>query len=184
MVGICREVLRGTKINIASTVGFPLGATDTSTKAFETNRALNLGATEIDMVIHVGLLKAQEYSLVERDIQDVIRSAEGKKVKVTLETALLTTAEKKKATEIAMAAGAHFVKTCTGFAGGGATVEDIELIKSVVAEKVLIKASGGIKDFEFAKKLILAGANRLGTSSGVALVSAATSDSTASNGEY
>ena len=184
MVGICREVLRGTKINIASTVGFPLGAADSSTKAFETNRALNLGATEIDMVLHVGLLKAQEYSLVERDIQDVIRAAEGKKVKVTLETALLSPEEKKKACEIALASGAHFVKTCTGFGGGGATVADIEFIKAIVGEKSQIKASGGIKEFEFAKKLILAGANRLGTSSGVALVGAAPTDTTATNGDY
>lgn len=184
MVGVCREVLRGTKINIASTVGFPLGATDTSTKAFETNRALNLGATEIDMVLHVGLLKAQEYSLVERDIQDVIRSAEGKKVKVTLETALLTTEEKKKACEIVLATGAHFVKTCTGFNGGGATLEDIQLIKSIVGEKVQIKASGGIKEIEFAKKLILAGANRLGTSSGVALITGTSQSNAGNSGAY
>lgn len=184
MVGICREVLRGTKINIASTVGFPLGTADSSTKAFETNRALNLGATEIDMVIHVGLLKAQEFSLVERDITDVIRAAEGKKVKVTLETALLSTDEKKKACEIAIAAGAHFVKTCTGFGGGGATVEDVELIKKTIVEKSQIKASGGIKDFDFAKKLILAGAHRLGTSSGVTLVGSAPTDTTATNGDY
>lgn len=184
MVGICREVLRGTKINIVSVVGFPLGATDTSTKAFETTRALNLGATEIDMVMHLGLFKAQEYSLAERDIQDVVRSAEGKKVKVIIETGLLTVEEKKKACEMVLTSGAHFVKTCTGFNGGAATVEDVETMKSVVADKCQIKASGGIRDFEFAKKLIAAGASRLGTSLGVALISSAPSDLIIKTGDY
>lgn len=170
MVSTCREILRNTKIQIASVVGFPLGANDTATKAFETNRALNLGASEIDMVLNIGALKGQEYAFVERDIFDVVRAAEGKIVKVILETSLLTDEEKKKACEISVNAGAHFVKTSTGFGGGGATVADIELMKSVVGKNAKIKASGGVKDFEFAQKLIAAGAVRLGTSSGVQLV--------------
>ncbi len=170
MVSTAREVLRSSKIQIASVVGFPLGVCDSASKAFETNRAVNLGATEIDMVLNIGALKAGEFNFVERDIFDVVRAAEGKIVKVILETILLTDEEKKKASEICVKAGAHFVKTCTGFNGGQATVADIELMKSVVGNSVKIKASGGIRDFETAKNLILAGAVRLGTSSGVALV--------------
>ena len=170
LVSTCREVLRSSKISIASVIGFPLGANDSATKAFETNRAINLGANEIDMVVNIGALKAGEYNFVERDIFDVVRAAEGKIVKVILETSLLTDEEKKKACEIAVKAGAHFVKTSTGFGGGGATVEDILLMKSAVGQQAKIKASGGIRDLETAKKMIEAGAVRLGTSSGVALV--------------
>jgi deoxyribose-phosphate aldolase len=170
LVSTCREILRSSKVLIASVVGFPLGANDSATKAFETNRAINLGAGEIDMVLNIGALKAAEYSFVERDIFDVVRAAEGKIVKVILETSLLTDDEKKKACELSVKAGAHFVKTSTGFGGGGATVEDILLMKSVVGQQAKIKASGGIRDLETAKKMIEAGAVRLGTSSGVALV--------------
>jgi deoxyribose-phosphate aldolase len=170
LVSTCREILRSSKVLIASVVGFPLGASDSATKAFETNRAINLGASEIDMVINIGALKAAEYSFVERDIFDVVRAAEGKIVKVILETSLLTDDEKKKACELSVKAGAHFVKTSTGFGGGGASVEDILLMKSVVGQQAKIKASGGIRDLETAKKMIEAGAVRLGTSSGVALV--------------
>lgn len=170
MVSTAREILRSTKIQIASVVGFPLGACDSASKAFETNRAVNLGATEIDMVLNIGAIKASEFNFVERDIFDVVRAAEGKVVKVILETFLLTEDEKKRACEISVKAGAHFVKTCTGFSGGQATVSDIELMKLAIGNSAKIKASGGIRDFETAKKLILAGAVRLGTSSGVALV--------------
>lgn len=170
LVSTCREVLRNSKISIASVIGFPLGANDSATKAFETNRAINLGASEIDMVINIGALKAGELSFVERDIFDVVRAAEGKIVKVILETSLLTDEEKRKACELSVKAGAHFVKTSTGFGGGGATVEDILLMKSVVGQQAKIKASGGIRDLETAIKMIEAGAVRLGTSSGVALI--------------
>lgn len=170
LVSTCREVLRSTKVQIASVVGFPLGSNDSATKSFETNRAINLGATEIDMVLNIGALKAGEFNFVERDIFDVVRAAEGKIVKVILETSLLSDDEKRKACEIAVKAGAHYVKTSTGFGGGGATVADIELMKSVVGNQAKIKASGGVRDFATAKKLILAGASRLGTSSGIALV--------------
>jgi len=182
MISTCREILRSSKVQIASVVGFPLGASDSASKAFEANRAVNLGATEIDMVLNIGALKAGEFNFVERDIFDVVRAAEGKIVKVILETCFLTDDEKRKACEISMKAGAHFVKTSTGFGTltngvstmgamtNGATVEDIQLMKSVVGSSLKIKASGGIRDFKTAKNLILAGAVRLGTSSGVALV--------------
>lgn len=184
MVAVCKDLLKNTKIQIVSVVGFPLGACDTSTKSFETNRAINLGASEIDMVLHLGLLKAKEYSLVDRDIQDVVRAAGGLPVKVILETFLLTEEEKKKASEIAMNSGAHFVKTCTGFGGGIATVDDIKLIKSIVGSNCEIKASGGIRDFENTKKLIEAGATRIGTSFGVSLVTGTELKTTVSNGDY
>jgi len=185
MLPVCREILRSSKVQIASVVGFPLGCCDSASKAFETTRAINLGANEIDMVLNVGVLKSGELSIVERDIFDVVRAAEGKIVKVILETCLLTDDEKKKACELALKAGAHFVKTSTGFGPvnsltntNGATLTDIDLMKSVVGSHAKIKASGGIKDFNFAKELILAGATRLGTSSGVALVKGEVVDKT------
>lgn len=193
MISTCREVLRSSKVQIASVVGFPLGACDGASKAFETNRAVNLGASEIDMVLNIGALKAGEFNFVERDIFDVVRAAEGKIVKVILETCLLTDDEKRKACEISIKAGAHFVKTSTGLGSltngistsgattNGATVEDIQLMKSVVGSTLKIKASGGIRDFQTAKNLILAGAVRLGTSSGVALVKGFT---ISNKGEY
>lgn len=170
MITTCREVLKTTKVNICTVVGFPLGTTESSVKSFETGRALNLGAHEVDMVINIGALKAQEYSYVEKEIQAVVRAAEGKTVKVILETCLLTDEEKKKACEISVAAGAHFVKTSTGFSTGGATVDDILLMKAAVGSKAQVKASGGIRDLATAAKMIEAGATRLGTSSGVLLV--------------
>jgi deoxyribose-phosphate aldolase len=170
MIPTCREILKTTKIQIASVVGFPLGACEASVKAFETTRAFNIGAHEIDMVINIGALKAQEFSYVEKEIQDVVRSAEGKIVKVILETSLLTDEEKKKACEICVNSGASFVKTSTGFGSAGATIEDVKLMKAIVGSKAQVKASGGIRDFETAQKMIEAGATRLGTSSGVLLV--------------
>ncbi len=170
MITTCREVLRTTKVNICSVVGFPLGALESSIKAFETGRALNLGAHEVDMVLNIGALKSKEYSYLEKEILSVVRAAEGKIVKVILETSLLTDEEKKKACELSVNAGAHFVKTSTGFSTGGATVADIALMKSAVEGRAQVKASGGIRDFKTAAKLIEAGATRLGTSSGVSLV--------------
>lgn len=157
-------------LQVASVVGFPLGVLDTTSKAFETSQAIKNGATEIDMVIHIGALKEKNYGYVQEDIYQVVQAAQGHKVKVILETALLTDDEKKKACELSLKAKAHFVKTCTGFGGGGATVSDILLMKSIVGNELEIKASGGIKTSEFAIQLIQAGANRLGTSSGIALI--------------
>lgn len=170
MITTCREVLKTTKVNICSVVGFPLGTSESSVKSFETTRALNMGAHEIDMVINVGALKAQEYSYVEKEIQSVVRAAEGRLVKVILETCLLNDEEKKKACELSLSAGAHFVKTSTGFSTGGATVADVTLMKAAVGARAQVKASGGIRDLETAAQMISAGATRLGTSSGVLLV--------------
>lgn len=135
-----------------------------------------MGAEEIDMVIQIGALKEKNFSLVEKDIREVVSAAEGKIVKVILETVFLNSDEKKAACEISVTAGAQFVKTSTGFFGGGATVEDITLMHDIVRGKAFVKASGGIKDFDSAVRLIRAGATRLGTSRGVALVTDAASD--------
>lgn len=170
LITACREVLKNTKVQIVSTVGFPLGACESSTKSYESNRAFNLGAHEVDMVINIGAIKSGEHSLIEREIREVVRTGEGRIVKVILETSLLTNDEKRIVCELATNAGAHFVKTSTGFSGGGATVEDIHLMKSAVNSRVRIKASGGIKTYEVAKAMIEAGATRLGTSSGVNIV--------------
>ena len=166
----CNAILEKTDVRIACVVGFPLGANDSAVKIYETTRALNLGASEIDMVLNIGALKAKEYFFVENEIHEIVRAAEGKIVKVILETSFLNTEEKVKASQICLNAGAHFIKTSTGFGGGRATVEDIQLIKKTIGNQALIKASGGIKNLQFALDLIQAGANRLGTSSGVALV--------------
>jgi deoxyribose-phosphate aldolase len=170
MISVCREILKTTKVKIASVVGFPLGACESSVKSYETTRAFNLGANEVDMVLNIGALKAGEFDFVQKEILAVVRAAEGNIVKVILETSMLTSDEKIKACELSVDAGAHFVKTSTGFGGGGATLADIQLMKKTVGIKAAIKASGGIKNLEFALSLIDAGATRLGTSSGVLLV--------------
>lgn len=165
-----REVLKSSSVKIVSVIGFPLGANESSVKAFETSRCINIGADEIDMVINIGALKSGDFSFVKRDIEGVVRAAEGKPVKVIIETALLNKEEKIKACELSIEAKASFVKTSTGFSTAGATIEDIILMKSIVGSQLQIKASGGIKDLQMAKALIQAGATRLGTSSGVKLV--------------
>lgn len=170
MITTCREVLRTTKVKICTVIGFPLGATESSVKVFEAGRAINLGAHEIDMVLNIGALKMKDYSYVAKEIQTVVRSAEGNIVKVILETCLLNDEEKKKACEISLQAGAHFVKTSTGFSTGGATVADVKLMKLAVGDRMEVKASGGVRDLAMAADLIAAGATRLGTSSGVQLV--------------
>lgn len=169
-VATCSDLLKGSGVQVCTVVGFPLGAASTAVKAFETTRAIKDGADEIDMVINVGALKSQKLLLVEEDIAEVVKAAEGKIVKVIIETSLLTDEEKVLACQIAEKAGASFVKTSTGFNGGGATVHDIELMRDSVSTKMKIKASGGIKDIDSAKKLMAAGASRLGTSAGVAIV--------------
>lgn len=169
-VATCAELLKGSSVKVCCVVGFPLGAMDSESKALETKTAIKNGAQEIDMVIHVGALKDRRLDYVKDDIKAVVSAAEGHTVKVIIETALLNEDDKKLACEAALKAGAHFVKTSTGFSGGGATVEDVKLMKSVVGDKMQIKASGGIKDIAQALAMIEAGASRLGTSSGVALV--------------
>ena len=163
--------LKGTGVIPIAVVGFPHGQMTPVAKAFEAHDAITRrGAQEIDMVINVSALKSKHYALVLDDIQQVVRACEEKPVKVIIETALLTTVEKICACCLAKAAGARYIKTSTGKEEGGATVEDVRLIREVVGEELLIKASGGIRTREFAYELIRAGANRLGTSSSVALV--------------
>lgn len=164
----CKQLLKDSNVKVATVVGFPLGANTKEVKAYETIDAIKNGADEIDMVINIGALKNKDYKVVKQDIQAVVDAAKDKAiVKVIIETCLLTEDEKVKACEISMEAGADFVKTSTGFSTGGATLEDVKLMKSVVGEKLEVKASGGVRDLESAKQMIQAGATRLGTSSGV-----------------
>ncbi|RDY71996.1 deoxyribose-phosphate aldolase [Halobacillus sp. SY10] len=170
-VSYCAELLEGTDVKVCTVIGFPLGATTKETKAFETKQAIEKGATEVDMVINIGELKSGNKQLVQQDIEAVVREAEGKAiVKVIIETSLLTEDEKVAACELAKAAGADFVKTSTGFSGGGATVEDISLMRKTVGPEMGVKASGGVRDYEGAKAMIEAGATRIGASSGIAIV--------------
>ncbi|NLY44650.1 MAG: deoxyribose-phosphate aldolase [Tissierella sp.] len=170
-ISLCKELLKDSDVKIATVVGFPLGANTKETKVFETLDAIKKGAQEIDMVINIGALKDKDYDVVLDDIKAVVEAAKDKAtVKVIIETCLLTDEEKKIACELSLKAGADFVKTSTGFSTGGATVEDVKLMKSIVEDKMEVKASGGIRDLETANKMIEAGATRLGTSSGIKIV--------------
>ena len=162
--------LRGSSVVVASVVGFPLGAELSAAKARETELVINCGAKEVDMVIRIGALKEKNFAIVESDIREVVKAALGAEVKVILETGMLSIEEIQNACKVSEQAGAHFVKTATGFLGRGATLEDIALMKTSVSSKMKIKASGGIKTQEQALAMIAAGAHRLGTSSGVSLV--------------
>jgi deoxyribose-phosphate aldolase len=170
-VKLAATLLEGTRVKVCSVVGFPLGAAKKEVKAYETRRAILDGAREIDMVMNVGALKSQDYKLVEEDMRDV-KDTCGRAVitKVILEMALLTNPEKIKACEIAKHAGMDFVKTSTGFGPGGATVEDVKLMRSVVGEGMGIKAAGGIRDAETAARMIEAGATRIGASASVKII--------------
>lgn len=158
------EKLKGTDVKVCTVVGFPLGAVNSEVKAFETKMAIEDGADEIDMVINIGALKDKNYEYVLNDIRAVRKVCEGKILKVIIETCLLTEDEKIKACELAKEANADFVKTSTGFSIGGATVQDVKLMKEAVKESMKVKASGGIRDIETAEAMITAGADRLGTS--------------------
>ena len=162
--------LSGSDVKVCTVIGFPLGATMKEVKAFETKCAIEAGATEIDMVINVGAAKDGNWELVYEDINAVVDAANGTLVKVIIETCLLTDEEKVKACEMSVKAGAHFVKTSTGFSTGGATVVDVRLMRQTVGETVGVKASGGVRTSEDMKAMVEAGANRIGTSGGVALV--------------
>lgn len=166
-VKLCKDILKNTNVKVATVVGFPLGANTKEVKALETTDAINNGADEIDMVINIGALKAKNFEVVEEDIRAVVNASKEKTVKVIIESCLLTDEEKIKACELSMNAGADFVKTSTGFSTGGATIDDVKLMKSIVGDKLEVKASGGVRDLESAKKMVEAGATRLGTSSGV-----------------
>jgi deoxyribose-phosphate aldolase len=164
------EVLRGTPVKVCTVIGFPLGASTSSVKAFETRDAIEHGAQEVDMVIDVGALKGRDDERVEQDIRSVVDAAKGQAlVKVIIETALLTDEEKERACRLAVKAGADFVKTSTGFASSGAKVEDVALMRKVVGSDIGVKASGGIRTYEQALSMIEAGATRIGTSNGVAI---------------
>ncbi|QRK04051.1 deoxyribose-phosphate aldolase [Archangium violaceum] len=169
-VATVADILAGSKSVPIAVVGFPLGAALTSAKAFEAREAIRLGAREIDMVINVGALKAKDYAGVLEDISGVVEASRPYPVKVILETSLLTQEEKVAGCVLSKAAGAAFVKTSTGFSTGGATVEDVALMRRVVGDDVGVKASGGIRSAEDALKMIQAGANRLGASASVAIV--------------
>ncbi|WP_066388554.1 deoxyribose-phosphate aldolase [Neobacillus mesonae] len=171
------EFLRDTpEVKVCTVIGFPLGATTSEVKAFETENAIENGATEVDMVINIGALKDKQYDVVEKDIKAVVDAAKGKALtKVIIETFLLTDEEKVKACELSVKAGADFVKTSTGFSTGGATPEDVALMRKTVGPDVGVKASGGVRSLEDAEAVIKAGANRIGASSGVKIVNGETS---------
>ena len=163
------EQLEGSDVKVCSVVGFPLGAMDTESKAFETKQAVKLGADEIDMVINVGALKDKDYDYVLNDIKAVVEASGSKLVKVILENCLLTKEEIVKACELSKEAKADFVKTSTGFSTGGATVEDLRLMRKTVGEEMGVKASGGVRTLEDAKAVVEAVANRIGASATVAI---------------
>jgi deoxyribose-phosphate aldolase len=170
-VRYCSELLKDTEVKVATVIGFPLGANTPQTKAYETKDAIAMGAHEVDMVINIGALKDGDLDLVKADIEAVVVAADNKAlVKVIIETALLTDDEKTKACQLAMEAGADYVKTSTGFSTGGATLEDVRLMRSVVGDKLGVKASGGVKDYKTSVAMMEAGATRIGTSSGVEIV--------------
>jgi deoxyribose-phosphate aldolase len=176
-VSFVAKKLRGTGVKICSVVGFPLGEMDTRSKAFETQSAISNGANEIDMVINVSALKSRDLKLVEEDIRAIKRACRSNTLlKVIIETVFLTDEEKVIACELAKKADADFVKTSTGFSGGGATVEDIILMRRVVGPKMGVKASGGIRTFEQAVALINAGATRLGCGASVAIITGTKTD--------
>ncbi|MCP3740054.1 deoxyribose-phosphate aldolase [Rossellomorea sp. BNER] len=170
-VSFASEQLKDTDVEVCTVIGFPLGASTTKTKVFETKDAIDKGATEIDMVINVSLLKDKENDAVEHEISEIVKAAKGKAiVKVIIETALLTDEEKERACLLAKKANADFVKTSTGFSTGGATVEDIKLMRSVVGGDMGVKASGGIRTIEDVNNMIEAGASRIGASAGVSII--------------
>lgn len=164
------DILKGTDVKTCTVIGFPLGANISEVKAFETKKAIADGANEIDMVINIGAAKDGNWDLVESDIKAVVVAANGTLVKVIIETCLLTDDEKREACRRAVNAGCNFVKTSTGFSTGGATVEDVKLMRETVGESIGVKASGGVRSFNDLKNMIEAGATRIGTSSGVRLM--------------
>lgn len=163
------RLLAGSGVKVCTVIGFPLGATTTAAKAAETEIAYADGCEEFDMVINIGALRDGDLAFVRADIAAVVAAAKGRTVKVILETGLLTDAEKVTACHLAAEAGAHFVKTCTGFAAGSATVEDIALMRRESPAHMKVKASGGVRTKEAALALVAAGADRIGTSSGLAI---------------
>jgi deoxyribose-phosphate aldolase len=171
-VKLCAQLLKDAPVKIATVVGFPLGATQPEVKAYETQQAIDDGATEIDMVINIGAMKSKDYALVARDIATVVQTAQagGAITKVIIEAALLNDEEKVIACKLAKEAGAEYVKTSTGFASGGATVHDVALMRWAVGPEMGVKAAGGIKSYQDAVKMIEAGATRIGASASVKIM--------------
>lgn len=167
----CTELLKDSDVKVCTVIGFPLGAMSTAGKAAEARAAVADGAGELDMVIHVGMIKSGDWNYVKQDIASVVEAAGDKaSVKVILETCLLTDEEKRKACMICKEAGASFVKTSTGFSNGGATVKDVALMREAVGSDMGVKASGGIRSFQDARAMVEAGADRIGASSGIAII--------------
>ena len=167
----CASLLKNTDVKVCTVIGFPLGAMPTAGKAAEAKTAVADGAGELDMVIHVGMIKSGDWDYVRQDIASVVEAADGQAlVKVILETCLLTDEEKEKACRICLEAGADYVKTSTGFSSGGATVEDVALMRRTVGDKAGVKASGGIRTLADVKAMTRAGASRIGASAGIAIV--------------
>lgn len=169
-VELARSLVEDTPVKVACVVGFPLGAMEADVKRFETEAAIDSGAQEIDMVINIGRLKDKDDKYVLREIRDVVEAADERVVKVIIETALLNREEKVRACQLILESGAHFVKTSTGFSTAGATVDDVTLLRETVGPSFGVKASGGIRDTAAAHAMIEAGATRLGTSSGIAII--------------
>lgn len=176
-VSYAAEKLQGTEVLVCTVIGFPLGATTSAVKAFETKDAIANGAGEIDMVINVGALKDKNDALVEEDIRAVVDAAKGTLVKVIIETSLLNDEEIVRACELAVKAGADFVKTSTGFSTGGATVEHVTLMRETVGPDIGVKASGGVRSGVDFDAMVKAGATRIGASSGISIVKGEVSDS-------
>ena len=169
-VAYAKQLLKGSDVKVCTVIGFPLGANTSAVKAYETKDALNSGADEIDMVINIGALKDKDYDTVLADIQAVRQACQGHTLKVIIETSQLTDDEKVKACEISAQAGADFVKTSTGFTGGGATAADVALMKKSIPAHMQVKASGGVRTREDFDAMVSAGATRIGASSGVKIV--------------
>lgn len=169
-VKLCAEELKDSDVKVCTVIGFPLGASTSAIKAYETRDALANGAEEFDMVINIGALKDQNYELVEQDIRSVVEAAQGHCVKVILETCLLSQEEIIKACECCVNAKATFVKTSTGFSTAGATIENVKLMKESVHGACKVKAAGGVRSYEDLQKMVEAGADRIGTSAGVKLL--------------
>ncbi|MGL6166841.1 MAG: deoxyribose-phosphate aldolase [Fusobacteriaceae bacterium] len=175
-VELAASELKGTEVKVCAVIGFPLGAMSTKSKVFEAKTAIEDGASEIDMVINVGMLKAGETEYVKNEIAAIKEAIGTNVLKVIIENCYLTDSEKKVATALCLDAKADFVKTSTGFGTGGATFEDIKLMKEIVGDRAELKAAGGVRDLETAEKYISLGVTRLGTSSGVELVTTGTAD--------
>ncbi len=171
-VEICSELLKGTGVHVGAAIGFPLGQTTIENKVHETKQAIEQGADEIDYVINIGRLKDGDYDYIEREMKEIVAACKEKNVlsKVIFENCYLTEDEKKKMSEIALKVKPDFIKTSTGFGTGGATLEDVKLMKSIVKDEVKVKAAGGVRDLETFLAMVEAGAERIGTSSGIEII--------------